>query len=85
MILVTGAARNVGQLYCPRVNQPGRRGALVLCRTSTSRAAIEGLQVEVHAGDLSSDPIVERAVAGCSAVVHSAAFIHIGWQKLAES
>ena len=84
MILVTGATGMLGNCVVRELIDRGE-SVRVLCRPSTSRAAIEGLQVEVHAGDLSSDSIVASAVAGCSAVVHSAALIHIGWQKLAES
>jgi dihydroflavonol-4-reductase len=62
-----------------------RQPVRVLCRKNTPRTAIEDLTVEVHDGDLSKDDVIDRAVDGCSAVIHSAAMIHIGWQFLAES
>jgi dihydroflavonol-4-reductase len=84
MILVTGATGLLGNCITRELlirNLPVR----VLCRTNTPRTAIEDLNVEVIDGDLSQDECIDRAVAGCTAVIHSAAMIHIGWQKLAES
>jgi dihydroflavonol-4-reductase len=43
------------------------------------------LEVEIVEGDLSQADTLASAIEGCEAVIHSAAFIHIGWQKLALS
>lgn len=57
----------------------------VLCRQQTSPAAFEGLDVEIVTGDLQDTSTLRDAIAGCTCVIHSAAMIHIGWQKLSES
>jgi len=46
---------------------------------------LEGLDVEVVEGDLADADLLNRATRGCEAVIHSAAFIHIGWTRLSES
>ena len=96
MILVTGATGLLGNSIVRDLLQRGE-SVRVLCRKNTPRTAIEDLTkpgsnsvrgqatVEVHEGDLSKAEVIDRAVEGCAAVVHSAAMIHIGWQFLAES
>ena len=84
MILVTGATGLLGNCIVRELINRGEP-VRVLCRKNTPRIAIEGLAVEVHEGDLSKSDVIDRAVEGCTAVIHSAAMIHIGWQFLAES
>lgn len=84
MILVTGATGLLGNCIVRELIGRGE-SVRVLCRKNTPRTAIEGLNVEVHEGDLSKTEVIDRAVEGCAAVIHSAAMIHIGWQFLAES
>ncbi|MDX1929591.1 MAG: SDR family oxidoreductase [Pirellulaceae bacterium] len=96
MILVTGATGLLGNCIVRELLQRGE-AVRVLCRKNTPRTAIEDLSnanthassshvmVDVHEGDLSKAEVIDRAVEGCSAVIHSAAMIHIGWQFLAES
>lgn len=84
MIFVTGGTGLLGNCIvrelCSR-QIPTR----VLCRRSASRRPFEGLDVEIVEGDLGSRDVLDSAIAGCRAVIHSAAMIHIGWHKLAES
>ncbi len=84
MIFVTGGTGLLGNCIvrelCSR-QIPTR----VLCRRSASRRPFEGLDVEIVEGDLESRDVLNSAIAGCRAVIHSAAMIHIGWHKLAES
>jgi dihydroflavonol-4-reductase len=94
MILVTGATGLLGNCIVRELLQRGQ-AVRVLCRKNTPRTAIEDLvetrsspsqaTVQVVEGDLSQAEVIERAVEGCSAVIHSAAMIHIGWQFLSES
>ncbi len=84
MILVTGATGLLGNCIVRELIHRGE-AVRVLCRKNTPRTAIEGLSVEVIDGDLSKAEVIDRAVDGCTAVIHSAAMIHIGWQFLAES
>lgn len=84
MIFVTGGTGLLGNCIvrelCNR-QIPTR----VLCRQSASRIPFEGLDVEIVVGDLDSREVLNSAISGCKAVIHSAAMIHIGWHKLAES
>ena len=84
MILVTGATGLLGNSIVRELLGRGE-SVRVLCRQMTSRKAIEDLKVEVIDGDLSKADVIDQAVNGCSAVVHSAAMIHIGWQQLEAS
>ncbi len=84
MILVTGATGLLGNCIVRELIKRGEP-VRVLCRKNTPRTAIEDLDVEVFDGDLSNSAWIDRAVAGCSSVIHSAAMIHIGWQYLAQS
>lgn len=84
MIFVTGGTGLLGNCIvrelCSR-QIPTR----VLCRQSASRIPFEGLDVQIVEGDLNSREVLNSAISGCKAVIHSAAMIHIGWHKLAES
>jgi len=84
MILVTGATGLLGNCIVRELLHRGE-AVRVLCRQNTRRTAVEDLPVELHDGDLSSAAVIDRAVHGCSAVIHAAAMIHIGWQNLEPS
>jgi len=84
MILVTGATGLLGNCIVRELLSRGE-SVRVLCRQMTSRRAIEDLTVEVVDGDLSKADVIDKAVSGCSSVVHSAAMIHVGWQQLEQS
>jgi dihydroflavonol-4-reductase len=84
VIFVTGGTGLLGNCIvrelCQRA-EPTR----VLCRDQTPRTAFDDLQVEIVAGDLSDVDVLNSATRDCRAVIHSAAYIHIGWGKLAQS
>lgn len=85
MIFVTGGTGLLGNCIVRELCQRGVP-VRVLVRKATSKRPFEGLDVEIIDGDLGDDAAVFRdAIAGCRAVIHSAALIHIGWQKLEES
>lgn len=81
MIFVTGGTGLLGNCIvrelCAR-QMPVR----VLCRRGTPRTALEHLPIDIVEGELGDAAVLQQAVAGCSAVIHSAALIHIGWQQL---
>lgn len=84
MIFVTGGTGLLGNCVVRELlsrNLPVR----ALCREATDQRPFEELDVELVTGDLSSEAVLRRAMQGCSAVIHSAAMIHIGWQRLEES
>lgn len=84
MILVTGATGLLGSAIV-RELLARQAPVRVLCRKNSDRGAVEGLALEQCDGDLNDAASVRRAVAGCSAVIHSAAYIHIGWNHLDRS
>jgi dihydroflavonol-4-reductase len=56
-----------------------------LCRKGSSRKCFEGLELEIVEGDLNDVQVLRQSIAGCAAVIHAAALIHIGWTRLNES
>jgi dihydroflavonol-4-reductase len=70
--LVTGATGFVGASVARRLLERGREVRL-LVRRSSDRGNIEGLDAEVHVGDLRDASAVSRAVAHCGEVYHVAA------------
>ena len=84
MIFVTGGTGLVGNCVIRELiarGQPVR----ALARKGSARDCFDGLEIDVVEGDRSNNPVLLRAIEGCSAVIHSAAMIHIGWTRLEES
>ncbi|HVU37729.1 MAG TPA: NAD-dependent epimerase/dehydratase family protein [Opitutales bacterium] len=69
-ILVTGGGGFLGQEV---VRQLLARGERVRSLGRSAQPALAALGVEVVAGDLAEAAVVEKAVAGCDAVIHTAA------------
>ncbi len=84
MIFVTGGTGLLGNCIVRELCNRGMP-TRVLCRRGTSRRPFDGLPVEIVEGELADAVCLNAAIAGCVAVVHSAALIHIGWQRLEES
>lgn len=90
MIFVTGATGLLGNCIVRELLGRGE-SVRALCRAGTSREPFEGLNtshdpvLEIIEGDLSCVDRLTEAVEGCRAVIHSAAFIHIGWSRLEQS
>jgi dihydroflavonol-4-reductase len=61
---------------------------LALVRGTPDDQVFAGIDVEFIHGDLGdreSADAIDRAVASCDGVIHSAAMIHLGWKKRSES
>ncbi len=84
MIFVTGGTGLLGNCIVRELLERGYP-TRVLCRSGTSRKPFEGLDVEIIEGDLSNKPALETAIQGTTATIHSAAYIHIGWDNLQRS
>lgn len=84
MIFVTGGTGLLGNCIvrelCDRNMQ-----TRVLCRRDSSRKPFDGLTVDIVDGDVNQPQVLDAAIADCTAVIHCAAMIHIGWQKFDES
>lgn len=70
--LVTGASGFVGSAVLRELLDAGHE-VRALLRSTSDRANLEGLPVEVVAGDLLDPASLERAVTGCEALFHVAA------------
>ena len=70
--LVTGATGLVGSAVARALLARGER-VRVLCRPAGARANLQGLDVEIHEGDLREPLSLAGAVAGCRALFHVAA------------
>jgi dihydroflavonol-4-reductase len=81
-ILVTGATGLVGNNVARLLLGQGK-SVRVLARAAADPRPLEDLHgVEVVTGDLRDSATVARAVRGVEAVVHAAAYVHIGWTGL---
>ncbi len=69
-VLVTGASGFVGSHTVRLLVERGRR-VRVLLRKTSNRAALEGLPVEVHVGDVLDRVSLSAAMAGCGTVFYS--------------
>lgn len=70
--LVTGASGFVGSAVTRRLLDAGH-DVRVLLRPQSDRRNVDGLALEVVAGDLTERASLERAVVGCNALFHVAA------------
>lgn len=84
MILVTGSTGLLGNSVVRELLQRGQ-SVRVYVRGSAARPELAGLNVDVFHGELDDKGALERAAAGCRAVIHSAAMIHIGFTRLDEA
>ncbi|MGY8990918.1 MAG: NAD-dependent epimerase/dehydratase family protein, partial [Rhodospirillales bacterium] len=70
--LVTGATGFVGAAVARRLLASGHE-VRVLCRESSDRSNLDGLNVEIAIGDMTDRESLDTAVKGCDAVFHVAA------------
>lgn len=84
MILVTGGTGLLGNNIIRKLLDDGQQVRALVRSTADSRA-FENLDVEIVKGELSDASALSAAVDGCTAVIHAAAMIHLGWEKQAES
>ncbi len=84
MILITGTTGLLGNSV---VREFIARGEPVraFCRPSSNLRALADLPVQLYQGELTSLESMAKAIEGCSTVVHCAAHIHLGWNRLEES
>jgi len=75
--LVTGATGFVGAAVARALLAAGWQ-VRVLARAGSDRSNLDGLDVEVAAGELSDVATLERALAGCAGLFHAAADYRLG-------
>ena len=85
--LVTGGTGLVGNNVVRQLLGRGH-GVRMLVRGrspgSPAEKSLAGLAVECFRGGLDDEPLLQRALAGASCVVHAAAMVHCGWRHLDE-
>jgi len=80
-ILVTGATGLLGNNIVRQAIQDGHE-CTVLIRDSGTPKSLASLNVRIVQGDITDRESVLRASEGVSAILHSAAYLHIGWKNL---
>ncbi|TWU41483.1 dTDP-glucose 4,6-dehydratase [Novipirellula aureliae] len=83
-VFVTGGTGLLGNNVLRQLEAAGHE-SVALVRQPPESKVFAGLSTRLVHGDLFSEETIDRAVADCDAVVHSAALIHLGWTRLAES
>jgi len=81
LTLVTGATGLVGNNVVRLLLERGQ-SVRVLARETSDPRPLVGLDVEIVRGDVRDAASVERAVQGVERIVHSAAWVQIGWTGL---
>lgn len=71
-VLVTGATGHLGNTLCKMLLEDGRK-VRVLVRASSDRSPLAGLDVDYIVGNLLMPDSLEKAMAGCDTVFHTAA------------
>ncbi|TVQ02222.1 MAG: NAD-dependent epimerase/dehydratase family protein [Planctomycetaceae bacterium] len=83
-VFLTGVTGFLGNNLARALTERGNQ-VVALVRGKPDPRVWEGLDVEQICGDLGDAEVIDRAVASCEAVIHSAALIHVGWTRLEES
>lgn len=82
LTVVTGATGLVGNNVVRLLLSRDQR-VRVLARSSSDSRPLAGLPIEIVRGDVSDRAALQKACAGASVVVHSAAVVHVGWSGMA--
>jgi dihydroflavonol-4-reductase len=96
-VFVTGGTGLLGNTVIRELSNRGDE-IVALVRADPDPEVFAGLNVELVCDELpgsASDPpddgnsvstdLIDEAIAGCDAVVHSAAMIHLGWKRMEQS
>lgn len=82
--LVTGATGLLGNNLVRQLTGRGEQVRVLVRKTANPRP-LENLDIEVSLGDIRDAEAVRRAVHGVDCIIHSAAWVGIGWSQLAEA
>ena len=81
--LVTGASGLLGNNVVRLLLEQGK-AVRVLARETTDSRPLHGLDVEIHRGDVRDRSSVRKCMEDIKYVIHAAADVRIGWQRLEE-
>ncbi len=83
-VFVTGATGLLGNNVVRQLVDRGHE-CVALVRRDPRPEAFAGLGVEFARGEIGTADVIDASVARCDAVIHCAAFIHLGWRREADS
>lgn len=83
-ILITGATGLLGNNIARLALEDGHQ-VVTLVRGSAAPLALAKLDVQLAPGDVTDGVSLLKAADGVDAILHSAAMLHIGWNRAAES
>jgi len=83
-ILITGATGLLGNNIVRQAIGDGHE-CVVLVRDSGVPRSLESLDVRIARGDITDRESVLQASDGVDAILHSAAYLHIGWKNLEQA
>jgi dihydroflavonol-4-reductase len=83
-VFLTGGTGLLGNNIARQLSDRGDQ-VVALVRDQPADEVFAGVNVEFVPGDLSANKAIDQAIERCDAVIHSAALIHIGWERMEES
>lgn len=83
-VFLTGATGLLGNNIARLLSDRGDT-VTALVRNHPQPAVFDGVRARLVYGELGDEAVVSESIAGCDAVIHAAALLHIGWQRLDES
>ncbi len=88
-VFITGITGLLGNNIARQLTERGDQ-VLALVRSEPKADVLDGIRVTLVRGDLDKRDldkrdVIDAAVASCDVVIHSAALIHLGWTRMAES
>ncbi|MGB7348134.1 MAG: NAD-dependent epimerase/dehydratase family protein [Pirellulaceae bacterium] len=83
-VFVTGGTGLLGNTILRQLVDNGHQ-CMALVRDLAKEKPFNAINLERVQGDLSDSHVINEAIANCDAVIHAAAYIHVGWHHLDES
>jgi dihydroflavonol-4-reductase len=83
-ILITGATGLLGNNIVRQAIDDGH-DCVVLVRDTGVPKSLESLKLEIARGDITDQESLLKAADGVDAILHSAAYLHIGWKNLQQA
>lgn len=83
-IFLTGGTGLLGNNIARQLSQRGDQ-VIALVRSTPAAEIFADLNVELVQGSLQDQQTIQDAIDRCDGVIHSAALIHLGWQRMEES
>ncbi len=83
-VLVTGATGLLGNTILRELHERGDK-SIAHVRRNPDAKVFEGIDTELLNCDLMDQPLIDRAVQQCDAIIHSAGLIALGWTGMEQA